>query len=342
MKIHRLIVLGCLCALVSLQAVKAQRLSKTEAEEVMWDYLEKYTPDRFQMMQNLKTRPTKFQLGITTVTLASEAPAVAWVDELTSDGVLKSLNTIVHETVHGFTSSWPFVLLGSDANVKYRFSDNYSAYYLAQDEVYLVKHTKVFNSNKIAPHIPESLKTFRYDPYIYPISEDLGSQVQGIYGLMDEWNAYYHGTKTAYNLFDHYQELAKNEPEIYLEHISDLAGTYFAYYEFKYYILSYMILARNKYPEVYSDILTNYELRNAYRAVDEKFDALIGDFQLRLDNLVESVNSESGSTRVAERNGYYFIGRKGVGLFVKERDSLKKELAKDEFMEMDRILKPMN
>ena len=325
--------------MVTHSALKAQTLSKSEAETVMWRYLKDYSPTSFEMMKNLEDRPSSFQLGNTLVKVPEETPPLSWVDEYTDDGIRVSLNTIVHETIHGFTSSWPYVLLQKQPEIKYKFRDNFSAFYVDKDEIYLVKHTKVFNSNEMIKDIPKELQTFRFDPYLTPRDNDLGSQAQGFYGLMDEWNAYYHGTRTAFELFSYYTEKANEDPQVYLEHISDLAGTYFAYYEFKYYMLTYMLYAQEHYPEIYQGIMDNEPLRKAYLSIDQKFSNLINQFQNRLNDFTQQRDSESGSPMASEEKGFYFIGRKGVGLFVEEREVLKKELSKAKFVNMDATMK---
>ena len=156
---------------------------------------------------------------------------------------------------------------------------------------------------------------------------------------MDEWNAYYHGTNTAYNLYSYYTVKSDDDPQVYLEHITDIAGTYFAYYEFKYYILSYMIYAKKNHPEAYKDILENLKLKKAYRAIDRDYTKLNKDFQFRMKRIEKILSARPEMPEVAIKNGYYFIGRKGVDLFTEERDVLKTELAKPNFIAMDALLK---
>jgi hypothetical protein len=57
-------------------------------------------------------------------------------------------------------------------------------------------------------------------------------------------------------------------------------------------------------------------------------------------NRIEKIlNARPDLPEVAIKNGYYFIGRKGVGLFTEERDVLKTELEKPNFIAMDALLK---
>ncbi|MCE7996653.1 MAG: hypothetical protein HEP71_32105 [Roseivirga sp.] len=329
------IVLTFLFASLSLSA---QRLSTQEAETKILDYLQQYSSESFDMMTLLAETPNKFNLSGTEITLSAEQSPTEWLDERTEKGIIESLNTVVHETMHGFTSRYAYVLLQASGANNYDFGDDYSAFFLDKDDIYLVKHTEVFTSNKLKQKIPKALRTFRFNPYITPKDNNLGSQIQGIYGLMDEWNAYYHGTKTAYDLFEYYKDKANDNNKVYLEHVSNLAGTYFAYYEFKYYILKYLELAKSDYPDVYKGIMANTNLRKAYTDIDNHFSALLGQFEERLDTIENLVTSDN-YTSVHREDGYYFIGSNGVGLFSEEAEMLKKELSISTMRTLDQELR---
>ncbi|GAB5531531.1 MAG: hypothetical protein Roseis3KO_33080 [Roseivirga sp.] len=322
-------------------SLSGQRLSNRDAEAKIMDYLEQYSSDGFAMMSMLAETPNKFNLSGTEITLSKEQSPTAWLDERTEKGIIESLNTVVHETMHGFTSRYAYVLLENNNTPDYDFGDNYSAFFLDKDLIYLVKHSEVFTSNKLKSKIPKALRTFRFNPYITPKDNNLGSQIQGIYGLMDEWNAYYHGTKTAYDLFEYYKAKADGDNKVYLEHVSNLAGTYFAYYEFKYYILKYLELAKSEYPTVYVDIITNTSLRKAYTEIDTRFSALLSQFEERLDTIENLVTSDN-YTSVHREDGYYFIGSNGVGLFSEEAEMLKKELNISAMMDLHQELRINN
>ena len=100
-----------------------------------------------------------------------------------------------------------------------------------------------------------------------------------------------------------------------------------------------MIYAQKEHPEVYKGILGNTEFKKVYAAVNSKYNDLIDQFQLRMNQLQTNLATEDNTTGASEHDGYYFIGRKGVGLFVEEREKLKSELAKPDFIKMDQILK---
>ena len=324
--------------LLASMSVHAQRLTRQQTEEKLYEYLKEHSPNSYEMMQMLKDTPNKYSFGAMKITLSPEQSALTWVSERTEKGIIESINTVVHECMHGFTSRYPLVMLESADYQDYEAGDEYSAFYINKYEIYLVEHTPVFSSNRLKKHINKSLQTFRYNPYIAPKDNNLGSQIQGIYGLMDEWNAYYHGTKAAYDLFDYYKSRATQNKKVYLDHVRNLAGTYFAYYEFKYYILKYLWLAKSNYTEVYKGILNNNTLRQAYTAIDENFSGLISKFEERLDTIEDLVTSDN-FTSVFREDGFYFIGNSGVGLFAKETELLKKELSKELFKSLHEELK---
>lgn len=331
----RLLLLSLL-VILTLAPLNAQRMGNRATEETALNFLEKYSPSSHNAMLILADLPTQYTIGGSQITTSKSTSFLTWIGDRTEKGIIESLNTVVHESLHGFTSRYAYQLLQETQPEDYSFGDEYSAFYLSQQETFLVKHTEVFTSNLLKKHIPKDLRTFRYNPYIAPKDNHLGSQIQGIYGLMDEWNAYYHGTKTAYDLFGYYRSKAKDKDQkVYLEHVSNLAGTYFAYYEFKYYILKYLDVAKTNYPEVYRDIMANEPLRKAYTEIDTRFNGLLSLFETRLDTIENLVTSDD-YTSVFRQDGYYFIGSSGVGLFSEEASKLKAELSKPSMVRIDK------
>ena len=331
----RLFILSVLVVLAS-TSLSAQRMGDRATKETALNFLEKYSPSSHYAMQALAELPNQFNIKGTQITTSGATSFLTWISERNEKGIIESLNTVVHESLHGFTSRYALQMLQENPPADYQFGDDYSAFYMSKNEIYLVKHTEVFTSNVLKKRIPKELRTFRFNPYIAPKDNHLGSQVQGIYGLMDEWNAYYHGTKTAYDLFGYYRSKALDKDQkVYLEHVSNLAGTYFAYYEFKYYILKYLEVAKANYPKVYADIMANESLRKVYGAIDEQFNSLLGLFETRLDTIENLVASENRSS-VYREDGYYFIGSSGVGLFSEEASKLKAELSKPSMVRLDK------
>jgi hypothetical protein len=313
-----------------------QRQNNTD--EKVYEYLDKYSPESSEMLRLLYSLPSSYKLNGVTLKLSGEQSPSFWVSDNSEKGIMEALNTIVHESMHGLTSRLPYSLLKNQGESYYNFKDIYSAFYINKDSSFLVKHSPVFNSNKISNEIPKALRTFRYKPYIAPRSNTLGSQANGIYGLMDEWNAYYFGTKAALNLFDYYKSKSNQNYEVYLDHVSNLAGTYYAYYEFKYFILKYLEFAKSNEKEVYDGIIANFEFRMAFTSINDRFSGLLNQFEERLDTIAKLPESNTKDS-VYKEKGYYFINETGVGLFTDEAEMLKAELEKPALKALELVLR---
>ncbi|MFT6054558.1 MAG: hypothetical protein ACJASP_001451 [Roseivirga sp.] len=314
------------------QATKAQKA--TETTQTVYQLLDEYSPESAALIRLLYQLPSSFEYPTVNINLSKEQPIDVWIPDKSEKGIIASLNTVVHESMHGLTSRLPYELIKKGDGLAYQMNEDYSAFYVNEEAVFLVKHSPVFNSNKISGQIPKAIRTFRFKPYIAPKSSSLGSQVNGIYGLMDEWNAYYFGTKASYDLYNYFKPKSDTNYEAFLAHVSDLAGTYFAFYEFKYFILKYLEYAKASQKPVYDGIMANSELRKAYNSIHDRYSALLLKIEARLDQIavVPTTNTRDS---VYRKDGYYFINETGVGLFLEEVNLLKGALDKPELKKIE-------
>lgn len=178
--------------------------------------------------------------------------------ETIGDG-MNSLETAVHEQCHDFC--------GTDSGFMY--SSIQGKYLSARERIYTgdgqyieVTFTDVFPASEMVGTIPDSLKTFRFDTYVDG-DPDMASIQYGIYGLMDEFTAYCWGNHNMVTQVSYRQDTG-------LPALPN-SNEYLAYAEFRYYILHYMLYAKDHYPDVYTNILNNASLRSAFRTIDNKF-----------------------------------------------------------------------
>ena len=157
--------------------------------------------------------------------------------------------------------------------------------------------TDVFPSSEIADSVPESLRTSRFKTYING-DPYMGSIQEGPYGMLDEFTAYCWGLHNtiAQKEFRESNDLVKK----------GYSNDFVSYAEFRYYILHYMLYAKEHYPEVYSGILNNDSFRKAFSTIDSMF---------------------SGSAE--SQKNYYFIG---------EWNALMNEMKKPEYVNMAMLL----
>lgn len=233
-------------------------------------------------------------------------------DEYVPPWLVEEMETAVHEESHVYTA------------LAERWDTD--RYYIGGGEYVDVTRTKSFPAREITGTIPESLRTFRFSTYIDTASKSPSTQASGVYGLLNEWTAYYWGAHNDWMLKD-YDTLriqtvtiagtgkgsggGSNSRSRYR-----LSGGPQAYAEFRYYILRYMLYAKEKHPNIYQEILDNTDFCLVFTVIDESFGGLAA--HIREWNLT-----------IYERDWQGGI-----------TDSLMKEMEKPEYQEMLARLKP--
>ena len=168
------------------------------------------------------------------------------------------MDTGVHEECHAY----------SFMNGSY----NSEAIYLGNQKYIRVSYTDVYPSRKMGMTIPQRLRTFRWSTYVGNPEPNLASDVQGVYGLLNEFTAYYWGMHMGLSLYSY---LRKNKASTWewMTYINGGANGRLAYAEFKYYILNYMYYAKQHYPAIYRGIKNNRNFVNTYAYIEKKFAA---------------------------------------------------------------------
>jgi hypothetical protein len=202
--------------------------------------------------------------------------------------IIKSFGTVVHESCHILNSlNWEKEWDETGKTV--------IEFYITDDIQIPVIQRKLFNSRKLNKTVPDSLqkKMFRYSDYIGKKHlTGISSQNDGIYGILDEFCAYYHGTKAKLELYDYYYKKCNgfNKPNVWADYFSGIGNTHFAYYEFNLFIVWYLQYAQKYEKEIYTDILNNYDLRAAYTLLDQLWQELFTKYYKRLDEVIEGLN----------------------------------------------------
>ncbi len=199
------------------------------------------------------------------------------------------LNTTVHEASHAYAAS--------------AINQNAMTLFISPDDTARIVYTKTFPSKEIVPDIPEKLRISRFNTYIAAPVSPTSTQYFGVYGLLDELNAYYQGTAVVCDLFDYYAKTYfRKDRGPYFDYLSGIYSTYFAYYEFKYYIYTYLLYAARKHPRVYVGIIGNKEFIRALQKVLRRFAALVQKVP-EIENRLDTLMREKGLS--LQRTGKY-------------------------------------
>ena len=234
------------------------------------------------------------------------------------------LNSVVHEGCHDYTISPGSLSFFIDRKETITFAVS-------------VKDT--FPCKELAEVIPMNLRDMRYNEYIINFQS---TQVIGVYGLLNELNAYYHGTLTSCDLFEYYRkEVFKKEPRVFFDYLSGVESTAVAYYQFKYFIFEYLLYAQDKHPEMYGKIIANKEFIDVFRKVDVRFANLI----VRMANNEKELSSLLAARGCSffKKDGYTYIGETGYEGNRSNSDKslmlFRNELKKPRFASVEAIFK---
>jgi hypothetical protein len=241
-------------------------------------------------------------------------------DPSSEDSRWDSINTIVHEIAHGYMGE---------------LADRNSLYYIAsRDERIMVPLTSVFFSREMVPTFPERLRTFRFDTYVNCSEDELGSQAEGAYGLLDEMNAYFIGTKASWDLLPYFRSRGADAP--WSSFFSAVNGTLYGILEFKLYVLKYLEYAQANRPAVYRDITANASFAKAFLAVDRASRLFINDYLTGKEKVYAELRALGFEAR--EEGEYLLIARgnadRCAGTFMDVYTLLAQELEKKEYQEL--------
>lgn len=191
----------------------------------------------------------------------SQVLSASW-SAFPNPSIVSGLSTAVHEGFH---------LLAMHG-----LRNNMERIYIGNAQYYLVQYTDCFDSAKIAGSIPAALKTGRYSKYIDSASASAtsASRQDGIYGLLNEFAAYCWLTNNELKMYDY---RAAN-------HDAQLTDGWVAQAEFKYFILSYLLYAKEEYPAVYRDIMNNEGFRLAFSSIDATFTKVVEELHKKAGN----------------------------------------------------------
>jgi len=213
-----------------------------------------------------------------------------------SAGLLKDFGTVIHESTHQ---------LNHLISTNNRDNLPYQGYFITRGVEIVSEQGPVFNSTELNNFVGESLQTqiFRYKTYIGLPQNYLGSQVDGIYGLVDEMCAYYQGTKACFDLYDFYYKYRcngyKNAGE-WARYVQNAASSYFAWYEFRLFISWYLEYAKKYNHEVYDSCMKNTRLRLAFTLIDNQYGVLVQEFNTMLGNLAAKLSIGAVKAELAD------------------------------------------
>ena len=174
--------------------------------------------------------------------------------------IIDEFGTIIHESIHHKNSIHGIYI---DAE-----------HYIEYTDAEKIDTRSFFNSELIAVVLPADAKEkiFRFTTYLEK-GTNVGANVDGISGLMNEYSAYQNGCSAALMAYDN--ALKEKDTTLAIKFFKSALANYFAYYEFNSFIGAYLKYSKSKEPLIYQKIMKQNNLRMAYTLNTIQFEKVI-------------------------------------------------------------------
>ena len=235
--------------------------------------LDHYSPTGSWIVRSNDTLPREFVVGGRTITLTSSGTFATYFDNGKPDRLVDQMDTAVHEVYHTISTRLGYQLL-----VEAKAPDLVKAGGLYTGGApLLVEYSATYPAREMATSFPANAVTSRYATYVSPSGEQQSTQVDGVFGLLDEWAAYLHGSRTTLDFWPWVRDVAPRTRELATIYRWRFHGMWVAYAEFKLFILHYVLHARTHRPDVYRGLVGNASFRRAFVATDDAWTKLLAD-----------------------------------------------------------------
>ncbi len=229
--------------------------------------LQRYSPVQYAIVTTYESLPGKFTIDGGESTISHAQTFADWFRDGAAYNTVEQLDTSIHESFHAYSGSMGLQLVSEQG----RYGDGVRAV-LVDDDPYLLRFTPTFPARDTAETFPAGARTFRHEVYVLG---DSSTQIDGVYGYLDEWCAYYHGNHTALDLWPWVRDEAPRHERVIGNYVATLHKIQMAHAEFKLFILHYLLHAKEHEPEIYDALLANATFRRAYVEIDAAYAALV-------------------------------------------------------------------
>lgn len=260
--------------------------------------LDRFSPTGAWIMHSDDTLPHEFTVAGQKLTLTSSASFATLFTDGNPDRLVDQMDTCVHELYHAITTRLGYQLL-VDAKAP-RYIKAQGVYTGAGSPV-LLEFSALYPAREMASTFPPEARTFRFPTYVSPSGDTQGTQVDGVFGLLDEWTAYFHGSRTVLDFWPWVRDEAPRTEQLNFIYRARFHGMWVAYAEFKLFILHYVIHARTNHPDVYRGLLGNASFRRAFVAIDDAWTKLLAE-ATDLEPQIVSLTAQRGAPAAISYN----------------------------------------
>ena len=190
--------------------------------------------------------------------------------------------------------------------------------FFISDEIKLkILKGPVYKSSELNKMVPldQQKRIFRYITYIRGTTDGgiripfLSSVNEGIYGLLNEFTAYYQGTQAALEIYPYVKSsYAEKNYQFVVDYLQQQSSEVYAYYEFRLFFAWYLNYAEKKHPNVYKSCIENQDLKVAITLVDQLYRKTVEKYKETRQNLVDEINHSGKMKASIDQKGGIVIG----------------------------------
>ena len=201
---------------------------------------------------------------------------------------LYQMEVNIHEISHGWSFYRAFVS-HKETREPMNFNNSIYYYFVDSETEYQVEHPEdqLFSVCELNLIIQPRHRTFRYKTYI----SDKPNDCQGdILGLLDELNAYYQGCLFWMDIYPYFLNKSRSYAKGFFNWVAVSNGSMDAYFEFTYFILEYLRHMEANYSDEFFVLMNNEVFIEAYKDIQDRFQALVRDFLSLIDKEILRIN----------------------------------------------------
>lgn len=298
------------------------------------EILKQQSPDEYQILYWYQTTPAIIEFpGKNNMTWKTQKTGK--IDQYLKcnhmSECLESMSTNVHELNHGISHYRAYKKLAESKSIKKNHCYNF--YIKPNMEFLFNEDIELFPSSSLAPYIDENSRTFRYSTYIEGNSS---TQSNGILGLLDEYNCYFHSAKTHWELREAFIKYGRNPANGYYRWLNTIYSYMTSHWEFQYFIYQYLKLLRSTDYQTYNQLINITNFVNIFSNVHHEFNELYETYERELGSLDKIANKYGVSL---DCNGEWcFLDNQGIHVTDAERDMITVLAISPEFRDIRKDL----
>lgn len=314
----------------------------TSEEAIEWvkAATEKYSPYSWYMLMQYEGLPAVSEVISTDgQTASSNKPADTfhYLEGSTLSRMIASMATNVHEVSHAYYHQNTF-RYANENNLHLTWDNAEGFIYISPEKSFFISFPGkfLFPSSDLKQVIPHTLRTYRFDTYI---DGNTSTQHDGVFGLLNEMNAYFLGSRLNYDMLDAYKKAEGSDTRGLIEWIKQSQSEMTAFYEFDFFIREYLLFMKQNYSESFSALLSCKNFIEAFKEVESAYSGLIDKYQKRVETEMQDFN-DSGRAKVWMDAGELWIQESGSNrssgtrVFGPDRDKLLPVLESDRYREI--------